>query len=223
MLGGEVETTKAREEREHNERLRLTAQALIKEGAAPVTRLSNLGGDTLELLYRRANNPEFAPDALKLLHELQTQQVEMDLLYEQLKTNEYEMTDELAHYRALYELAPVAYLIVANDGQIVESNEAAGTLLGFLPRHLVGHPVTEFLSPSSRAALTQLIHSTLESPGTKATCVAELPAASLHTDWADSLSSGRRLTVSARRSAFGDSILMVVSAVPESDPAIALP
>lgn len=217
-----METIKAQQERERNERLRLTAEALIKEGAAPATSLGHLGGDTLELLYRRASNPEFAPDALKLLHELQTQQVEMDLLYEQLKTNEYEMTDELAHYRTLYELAPVAYLIVANDGQIIESNEVAGTLLGFLPLHLAGHPVTEFLSISSRPAITQLIR-TLEKPGSRAACVAELPAAPSHEDRADSLSISRRLTVNARRSTFGDSILMVVSQVPESDLAIARP
>lgn len=217
-----METIRAEHEREHNERLRLTAEALIKEGAAPATRLGNLGGDTLELLYRRASNPEFAPDALKLLHELQTHQVEMDLLYEQLKTNEYEMTDELAHYRTLYELAPVAYLIVTSDGQIIESNEAAGTLFGFLPRHLAGHPVTEFLSLSSRAALTHMIR-TLEKPGSRANCVAELPADSLQEDRVDSLSISRRLTVNARRSTFGDNILMVVSRVPESDLATALP
>lgn len=215
-------TIRAEHESEHNERLRVTAEALIKEGAAPATRLGNLGGDTLELLYRRASNPEFAPDALKLLHELQTHQVEMDLLYEQLKTNEYEMTDELAHYRTLYELAPVAYLIVANDGQIIESNEAAGTLFGFLPRHLAGHPVTEFLSLSSRAALTQMIR-TLEKPGSRANCIAELPADPLQEDRADSLSIGRRLTVNARRSTLGDTILMVVFQLPESDLAIALP
>lgn len=221
-----MKTIKAHQEREHNERLRLTAEALIKEGAAPATRLGNLGGDALELLYRRASNPEFAPDALKLLHELQTQQVEMDLLYEQLKTNEYEMTDELAHYRTLYEMAPVAYLIVANDGEIIESNELAGTLLGFLPRQLPGHPVTEFLSISSRPAITQLIR-TLEKSGTEAACSAELSEASLHEDWVDSLSGGsgsrRRLMVSARRSTFEDCILMVIAPVPESDPAIARP
>lgn len=217
-----MKTIKADPEREHNERLRVTAEALIEKGAAPATRLGNLGRETLELLYRRAGNPEFAPDALKLLHELQTHQVEMDLLYEQLRTNEYEMAEELIHYRTLYELAPVAYLIVVNDGQILESNETAGTLLGFLPPQLAGHPVTEFLSLSSHAALAQMFR-TLEKPGARAECLAELPAHTLHQDRADNLPISRRLTINARRSAFGDNILMVVSRIPESAPATALP
>lgn len=215
-----MDIIRARTEREHNDRLRLAAQTLIKEGAAPPTSKASLGQDTLELLYRRASNPEFAADALKLLHELQTHQVELDMLYEQLQANEYEMTDELAHYRALYELAPVAYLIVANDGLIIESNDAGGILFGLSPLNLAEHAVTEFLVPASRAAITQMLRS-LESPGSSASCVAELPGTPLHKDRTNKLLNSRRLTVNARRNTAGDTILLVISQIPEPDLATA--
>lgn len=112
------------------ERLRRSARDLIDHGVAPNHRGGSLSVDALQLLYQRASSPESAADAIRLLHELQTYQVELDLLYEQLQANEQEIGEELAHYRSLYEQAPAAYLIVANDGEIIEGNRAAGDLFG---------------------------------------------------------------------------------------------
>ena len=111
---------------ESHDRLRRSARDLIDHGVPPPNRGGALSVDTLKLLYERASNPESAADASRLLHELQTYQVELDLLYEQVQANEHELSEELAQYRSLYEQAPAAYLILANDGDIIDG---AGTFL----------------------------------------------------------------------------------------------
>ncbi len=198
---------KAHPETDHHDRLRLIAEARIGEGSvAPTRGGGTLGLDALETLYRRASNPESAPDALKLLHELQTHQVELDLLFEQLQANEHEIAEELAYYKSLYECAPMAYLVVATDGRVIESNNAASLLFGSSPSHLLEQPVAALLTPSSRAALAEVIQA-LGVSGSTHEFAAELPGCP--EAWRT-----EKLLVNARRVTSGDNILMVFSRVP---------
>lgn len=191
----------------HHAKLRLTAETLIEKGAAPQLNGATLGVHALELLYRRASDPDSTSDALKLLHELQTHQVELDLLYEQLQANEYEISGELVHYKALFDHAPVAYLVVANDGRIIESNEAAASLFGLSSEQLTEQAVIELLAPTSRAPLSELFPK-LVMPGSRASCVADLPAN-------DRSGPTRRLVINASCDARGDSIYMVLCPTPD--------
>ena len=67
--------------------LRQAAEDSLKQGTTPPTKGWSISADALALLYRLASNPDSAGDALKLLHELQAHQVELDLQHEQLKAN----------------------------------------------------------------------------------------------------------------------------------------
>lgn len=185
----------------HHARLRHSAESLIEDGVAPAAGGGTLSIDTLELLYNRASNPQSAADALKLLHELQTHQVELDLLYEQLQANEYETNEELLYYRSLFELAPIAYLILATDGQIIEGNEAAGALFGIAPESLAELSIKDILTPESRLALTTLFQG-LGKPETEVACKAELAG------YGPGNSS---LNIKARLNAHGDSVMMVLA------------
>lgn len=180
---------------ESYDRLRRSARDLIDHGVPPTNRGGSLSVDALQLLYERASTPESAADALKLLHEFQTYQVELDLLYEQLQANEHEISEELAHYKSLYEQAPVAYLIVANDGEIIEGNRAAGVLFGESATDLEGKAFCALLAQGEDVAVNTLLrNSGKEQP---ANASFELP-------------DRRRVKVSARSSAARDSILMIL-------------
>ncbi|MCL7945374.1 PAS domain-containing protein [Marinobacter sp. ATCH36] len=196
---------------ENRAQLRVNAEELIRDGAATAAKMGGgaLGVDALALLYRRAGDPDFAADALKLLHELQTHQVELDLLLEQLQASETELTEELARYQSLYQLAPVAYLVVARDGRVIESNAAAGTLLGFAAEHSDEQTLTQYLASPGRADVANLIE-TLEVPGTVATCVAQLAG---HPDL--------QVSISASVTPSGDKVMVVVShcQAPDKNPA----
>lgn len=160
-------------DRRRRDTLRSSAESRIKGGTAPSVGNGTLGVDALELLYRRASNPEFAADAIKLLHELQTHQVELDLLFEQLQSSESELTEELAHYRALYDLLPVPCLVMNTGGRVVERNRAAIALFGHRDARLAEHQFYDLLAPSSRTTVTAMMEA-LEASRSEQSCLAEL-------------------------------------------------
>ncbi len=184
--------------------LRRNAQSLLQDGSAPSDGQGSLSVEALELLYRRASDPEFAADAVKLLHELQTHQVELDLVYEQMQATETELTEALAHYTALYDMAPTPYLILDADGLIIESNEAAKDLLALSVASLTQQSLDGFLAPESRTAVKKLFQQ-LKSSRSEQTCTVELSSG---------LAEDRRLALKARPGSGGHTILCVLSAAP---------
>lgn len=187
-----------------HDRLRRSAEELMEKGTTPRTSGGALSVDALTLLYQRASTPETAADALKLLHELRTHQIELDLLYEQLQANEHEITEELTHYKSLYEFAPAAYLIVANDGVIIEGNLAAGELLATSVMALTGKALDAFLASGQEGIVNRLLRDieeqALNTPSTETALV--------------DLRDSRRLTINAKQAINGDSVLMILTEIP---------
>lgn len=154
---------------ERHERLRQSARRLIDCGTPPPNRVGSISAEALKLLYQQASTPETAPDALRLLHELQTYQVELDLLYEQLQANEQELAEELAHYKALFDKAPAAYLVLDKTGNVIEANKAASalfdgqepTLEGRNLNTLMGQPDGTPLATLTSLALPDYRHLTI--------------------------------------------------------------
>ncbi|HUG03336.1 MAG TPA: PAS domain S-box protein [Steroidobacteraceae bacterium] len=138
-------------------KLRLEAETRLKEGSAPPTRGWPTGVSALDLLHALASAPGSADDALKLLHELQVHQVELDLQNEQMEITQRELAEDLARYQALYELAPLAYLSVGPEGDILEGNVAAAGLFGVTQDQLRGRRLDAFLAPESRWAVIALL------------------------------------------------------------------
>jgi len=192
---------------ENRSQLRHHAEGLLRDGGAATTGISGgiLGVEALELLYRQASNPEFAADALKLLHELQTHQVELDLVLSQVQASETEVAEELAYYRALYQRAPVAYLVTGRDGQVLESNEAAGTLLGLAPGASPEQTLMHYLLPENRPAVMAMVQ-TLAAPGSTADCLVRLAAV-----------PGCQLIMNASPGPSAESVLLTLSPIPATD------
>lgn len=140
------------------EALRREAEQRLSAGQAPPSSGWTVSSEALGLLYRLASLPDTAADALKLLHELQAYQVELELQHRQLEANERELEHELARYRGLYEAAPMGYLILALEGQILEGNAAAAELLGVDPEDLPGRRVDSVLVPHSRPGLMSMLN-----------------------------------------------------------------
>ena len=66
---------------------------------------------------------------------------------------------ERSRYRALFELAPEAYLVTDLHGTVREANRAAAALLGVRPRTLTGKPLAVYVAPAGiRAFRGRLAH-----------------------------------------------------------------
>jgi PAS domain-containing protein len=142
---------------EHPTPLRRQAEMRIKEGASPhATHRWSTGVEALTLLHGLASAPSSAGDALKLLHELQVYQVELDLQYEQMELSQRELIKELDHYVDLYKFAPIAYFVVDMEGKIIDANRVAAHLFNSHPDDLNGKRFNSILTSESRPALAEL-------------------------------------------------------------------
>jgi len=103
---------------EHEKRLRLNAegrvQASVTESPQNIENLS----------------PQ---DSAKMVHELWVHQIELEMQKEELFKTQTELEISRSRYFDLYNLAPVGYLTLQENGLIIESNLTASTLLG-IPR-----------------------------------------------------------------------------------------
>ena len=140
--------------------LRQSAEERIEKGTAPFTRGWPTGLQALTLLHGLASAPESASDALKLLHELQVHQVELDLQHEQAEQDRCQLTEDLTNYTALFDLAPFAYLALEPDGLVICTNRIAGDWLAAETgqgKEWAGRHIEELLAPECRAAVRDML------------------------------------------------------------------
>jgi PAS domain S-box-containing protein len=151
------------EEAEHLAALRQRAADKLAVGS-PTSgrRASQL--ESLAVLHRLAASPETAGDAMALLHELQVQQVEVDLQQEELRRSQSELETALIRQTALVERAPVGYMTIDARTVLCEINLAGERLLGAARGDLLGRPLAGFLDPGSVDVLRSLLEATREGP-----------------------------------------------------------
>lgn len=83
----------------------------------------------------------------KLLHELQVHQIELEMQNDELRQAHETLEHTRARYFDLYELAPVGYVTLADNGRILEANLTAATLLGVSRSALVNHFLHSYVAP----------------------------------------------------------------------------
>ncbi|MCG6117890.1 MAG: PAS domain-containing protein [Aquimonas sp.] len=137
--------------------LRALARQRLSAGIAPPSRGWGVSVEALALLHRLASDPDSAADALKLLHELQVHQVELDLQQAQLEVSERELSETLARYQGLHTLAPLAYFVLDSQGRVQECSPAAAKLLAAASEDVCGRPFRELLRTASRAQFGALL------------------------------------------------------------------
>jgi PAS domain S-box-containing protein len=122
-------------EAESGQALRQRAEALAGEraGEAP---------ENLEAL---------APEvAWRALHELRVHQIELEMQNEELRRTEEALEVSRARYFDLYDLAPVGYFTIGEQGLILEANLTAAKLLGVDRGALVKQPLSRFILPEDQ-------------------------------------------------------------------------
>ena len=86
-----------------------------------------------------------AEDVRKLVHELRTHQIELEMQNEELRRAQEELADARDRYSDLYDFAPVGYLTVSEKGLIRQANLTAADILGVERGKLVNRRFSEFV------------------------------------------------------------------------------
>ena len=89
-------------------------------------------------------------EARRLLHELQVHQIELEMQNEELRRAQGELEAARARYFDLFDLAPVGYFTLSEQGLILEANLTTTGLLGVERRDLVKKPLTRFIFPEDQ-------------------------------------------------------------------------
>ena len=91
-------------------------------------------------------------DMQRALHELQVHHIELEMQNDQLRTTQLALDAERARYFDLYDLAPVGYCTVNDDGLILQANLKAATFLGMARSSLVRQPLSRFIDKHDQDA-----------------------------------------------------------------------
>ena len=83
--------------------------------------------------------------AQRTLHDLQVHQVELEMQNEELRRKQVELDESLAREVNFYDLAPVGYCTVTEEGLIRESNLTTSTLLNVPRSELIKQSITRFI------------------------------------------------------------------------------
>ncbi len=193
-----------------NMKLRQSAEERIEKGTAPPSRGWPTGMHALTMLHGLASAPETASDALKLLHELQVHQVELDLQHEQAEQVRRQLTEDLTNYTALFDLAPFAYVVLEPEGLVIATNRIAADWLApetGQGKEWAGRHIEDLLAHECRAAVRDMLAALRKGEGPQ-TCAVQSRAGG---------ASGRAVAVAILG---GGQVLMVfVPAQPGPEPA----
>ena len=88
--------------------------------------------------------------AEELLHELQVQQIELEMQNESLRQAQIELEESRDRYVDLYDFAPVGYLTLTRAGLIEQINLTGANLLGEVRKKLLGHRFARYIAPEDR-------------------------------------------------------------------------
>ena len=106
-----------------------------------------------------------SPDEKKLLHGLLVHHIELEMQNEELHNAQLELDKTREKYFFLYNLAPVAYLTISEDGIIEEANITAANLFGLGKTQLIKQPIRKFIIKEDQDVFYLHQNKLLESAG----------------------------------------------------------
>lgn len=109
-------------------------------------------------------DPSFR-SAEELLHELRVHQIELEMQNEELQQARTALEASHNRYLNLYELAPVGYLTLSSEGEIIEVNLTATRLLGIDRNNLLNRHFAALVAPNDGDRWHLLFKSTLKYKG----------------------------------------------------------
>jgi PAS domain S-box-containing protein len=112
--------------------------------------------------HPKAGSVRTEGDTLRLVHELQVHQVELEMQNEELQEARDKTEALLEKYTDLYDFAPVGYLTLDREGSICEANLTCASLLGIQRSRLVRRPFGLFVLPADLPAFSGFLKKVFE-------------------------------------------------------------
>jgi PAS domain S-box-containing protein len=98
----------------------------------------------------KAGDQKSEADTLRVLHELEVHQIELEMQNTELQRVRDDMEAALERYTDLYDFAPVGYFSIDDEGLILEVNLTGAASLGVERSRLIRLRLQRFVAPASR-------------------------------------------------------------------------
>jgi signal transduction histidine kinase/ActR/RegA family two-component response regulator len=121
-----------------------------------------------EKLRSLPEQPTTDADWLKLRHELQVHQIELEMQNELLLEAQAETARMLEQFKELYDLAPVAYFTLTRDGRVIKANILGRKLLGCPSLPVERYHLASFVSLDSLPEYHQFLERVFSHGGLEA-------------------------------------------------------
>lgn len=112
-------------------------------------------------------------DVQRLVHELQVQQIELDMQNEELRRAQLELEAARDRYVDLYDFSPAGHLTLDTHGRIVEASLRAGMLLGINRKEMIGQSLARFIASDDQDIFHRHCQEVLKT-GTRQICEVDL-------------------------------------------------
>jgi PAS domain S-box-containing protein len=113
--------------------------------------------------YSASGTSHADTQSLKLLHELETQQTDLDRQYKSLLLAEKKAKTASDKFTALYDFAPTGYFTLNHQGIIAELNLRGAKILGHERSDLLHRSFQQFISPNSQTIFLHFLKKVLAS------------------------------------------------------------
>ena len=116
----------------------------------------------------RPGGPVVQAGALRMVHELEVHQIELELQNAELRKVRDDMEAALQRYTDLYDFAPVGYFSLDQSGLIQEVNLTGAAMLGVERSRLIRLRLARFFAPASQAVYQCFLQKVFAQPPEKA-------------------------------------------------------
>jgi len=123
---------------------------MTNKSAAPVQAVRQRAEEQYRLNEATDSQTPSPEETEHLLHELRVHQIELEMQNEELRRSQEDLDASKSKYFDLYELAPVCYLTISEQGLIMEANLAAATMFGVEQKYLLKKSMSEIIFPEDQ-------------------------------------------------------------------------
>lgn len=124
----------------NNEEMDFTDAQLLRKKAEELLKVKQI----------KTVDPDTGTDVIKLLHELQVHQIELEMQNEELRQAYETAETALKKYTMMYDFAPMGYFTLDLDGRICDLNFTGADLLGERRFSLINSNFKLFVSDESK-------------------------------------------------------------------------
>jgi PAS domain-containing protein len=122
-----------------------------------------------EKLSKRKKSPTTEIDTLRLIHELEVHQIELEIQNDELLRTKAELESTLSQYAELYAFASSGFFTLMRDGTIRRANLTGAKLMGVGLSELIKRRFALFVAPASRLIFSTFLEDVFTS-GSKKIC-----------------------------------------------------